>query len=60
MDAIKKAFYDVMYKYEKCFSEQGVIANLKAWSENKGSLISLLRCHQIGRASCRERVSHGV
>lgn len=45
MDAIKKAFYDVMYKYEKCFSEQGVIANLKAWSENKGSLISLLRCH---------------
>lgn len=45
MNAIKKAFYDVMYKYEKCFSEHGVNANLKAWAENKGALIDLLRHH---------------
>ena len=45
MDAIKKAFYDVMYKYQKNFSEQGVDANLAAWEENKGELTDLLRCH---------------
>jgi len=45
MDAITKAFYDVMYKYEKHFSEHGVHANLKAWHENKGALTTLLRRH---------------
>lgn len=45
MNKIKKAFYDVMYKYEKCFSERGVQANLDAWGDNKGKLTELLRRH---------------
>lgn len=45
MNEIKKAFYDVMYKYQKHFSERGVLANLSAWQKNKGTLIDLLRCH---------------
>jgi len=45
MDEVKKSFYDVMYKYEKCFSERGVIANLNAWAKNKGDLTNLLRRH---------------
>lgn len=45
MNDLKKAFYDVMYKYEKCFSERGVSANLDAWDENKGALTNLLRRH---------------
>lgn len=45
MDALTQAFYDVMYKYEKHFSAQGVKANLDAWRQNKGALITLLRNH---------------
>jgi len=39
-------FYGVMYKYGKHFSEQGVIANLSRWEENKFGLAALLRNHQ--------------
>lgn len=45
MDELKRAFYEVMYKYKKCFSEQGVMANLNAWAKNKASLLALLRRH---------------
>lgn len=45
MNEIKKAFYDVMYKYQKFFSEPGVDANLMAWEKNKGRLTNLLRHH---------------
>lgn len=45
MDALTQAFYNVMYKYEKHFSEQGVRANLDAWSRNKKGLLELLRRH---------------
>lgn len=45
MNEIKKAFYNVMYKYEKCFSERGVTANLEAWRGNKGALTDLMRRH---------------
>lgn len=45
MDELTKAFYDVMYKYEKHFSAQGVAANLDAWAKNKGALAALLRRH---------------
>lgn len=45
MDALTKAFYNVMYKYEKHFSAQGVKANLDTWRENKSALITMLRNH---------------
>lgn len=45
MDALTQAFYNVMYKYEKCFSERGVRANLDTWSRNKAGLLELLRRH---------------
>lgn len=45
MDELKNAFYNVMYKYKKNFSEQGVMANLEAWRQNKEGLITLLRQH---------------
>lgn len=45
MNDLKSAFYEVMYKYEKCFSEMGVMANLKAWEESKAPLLELLRRH---------------
>lgn len=45
MNELTKAFYDVMYKYQKYFSAQGVAANLNAWRENKGKLTELLRRH---------------
>lgn len=45
MDELTKAFYDVMYKYQKFFSAQGVAANLDAWGKNKGALTDLLRRH---------------
>lgn len=45
MDELTKAFYDVMYKYQKFFSAQGVAANLDAWAKNKGALTGLLRRH---------------
>ena len=45
MEELKYAFYEVMYKYEKSFSEQGVMANLNAWAKGKNQLLSLLRRH---------------
>lgn len=42
---MEKQFYDVMYKYEKSFSEEGVKANLNMWNENKKNLLSLLSNH---------------
>ena len=45
MEQLKNAFYEVMYKYEKSFSEQGVMANLNAWATAKASLLALLRWH---------------
>lgn len=45
MDALTQAFYNVMYKYEKHFSAQGVKANLDTWRENKSALITMLRNH---------------
>lgn len=45
MEELKQAFYEVMYKYEKAFSETGVMANLNAWARNKAPLLELLRNH---------------
>ena len=45
MDALKQAFYDVMYKYEASFSEKGVAANLNLWRQAKGPLVDVLRQH---------------
>lgn len=45
MEELKKAFYEVMYKYQKSFSEHGVMQNLNAWAEGKSQLLSLLRRH---------------
>lgn len=42
---LKSEFYEVMYKYEKSFSEKGVMANLMAWQTAKVSLLQLLRQH---------------
>ncbi len=35
MEELKNAFYEVMYKYEKSFGENGVMANLNAWNDAK-------------------------
>ena len=45
MEQLKNAFYEVMYKYEKSFSECGVMANLRAWENAKAPLLALLRKH---------------
>lgn len=45
MEELKKEFYEVMYKYEKSFGEDGVMANLNAWAESKKTLLTLLRRH---------------
>ena len=45
MKELKKAFYDVMYKYHKPFTEDGVMANLRAWEKSKAPLLELLRRH---------------
>ena len=45
LSELKNEFYEVMYKYEKSFSEKGVMADLTAWQTAKADLISLLRCH---------------
>lgn len=47
MEELKKEFYEVMYKYQKCFSETGVMANLNAWAQNKAPLLELLRRHPL-------------
>lgn len=45
LSELKNEFYEVMYKYEKSFSEKGVMADLTAWQTAKTDLISLLRRH---------------
>jgi hypothetical protein len=45
MKELQQAFYEVMYKYEKSFSETGVMTNLRAWWKAKNPLIELLRQH---------------
>lgn len=45
MNELQQAFYEVMYKYHKSFSERGVRANLEAWKKAKKPLIELLRRH---------------
>lgn len=47
MDEFKQQFYEVMHKYQKPFSEEGVTANLTQWSEQKQGLLQLLRRHPI-------------
>lgn len=42
MEQLKNAFYEVMYKYEKSFSECGVMANLRAWETAKAPLLNIL------------------
>ena len=42
LSELKNEFYEVMYKYEKSFSEKGVMADLTAWQTAKADLISLL------------------
>lgn len=45
MDTLTAAFCDVMHKYQKAFSMDGVRANLAAWQTAKSGLLSLLRRH---------------
>ena len=45
MEKIKNAFYEVMYKYQKAFSEEGVMENLRNWASGKAELLALLRLH---------------
>ena len=45
MDELKQQFYEVMHKYQKPFSEEGVTANLTQWYEQKQGLLQLLRKH---------------
>ena len=47
MDELKQQFYEVMHKYQKPFSEEGVTANLTQWSEQKQGILQLLRRHPI-------------
>ena len=39
MEELKKAFYEVMYKYEKSFGETGVMTNLNLWAQEKAGLL---------------------
>lgn len=39
MDELKQQFYEVMHKYQKPFSEEGVTANLTQWNEPKQGLL---------------------
>lgn len=45
MDTLTAEFCDVMHKYQKSFSMDGVRANLTAWQAAKSGLLSLLRRH---------------
>ena len=47
MDELKQQFYEVMHKYQKPFSEEGVTANLTQWNEPKQGLLQLLRRHPL-------------
>ena len=57
MDELKQQFYEVMHKYQKPFSEEGVTANLTQWNEQKQGLLQLLRRHPLWNekelAACR-------
>lgn len=48
-ERLKDAFYNVMYKYELPFSENGVLANIDQWMREKASLLELLRKHPAWR-----------
>lgn len=45
MNTLKKQFYQVMYKYQKPFTEKGVMASLDVWKRNKKGLRELLSKH---------------
>lgn len=45
MDDLKQAFYEVMHKYKKSFSETGVTTILKDWASAKAALATMLRLH---------------
>lgn len=45
MEQLKNAFYEVMYKYQKSFSEEGVMENLRDWASGKTTLLAILRLH---------------
>ena len=45
MEQLKNAFYEVMYKYQKSFSEEGVMENLRDWASSKAGLLAILRLH---------------
>ena len=47
MDELKQQFYEVMHKYQKPFSEDGVMANLTQWYKQKQGLLQLLRKHSL-------------
>lgn len=47
MDELKQQFYEVMHKYQKPFSAEGVTANLTQWYEQKQGLLQLLRKHPL-------------
>ena len=47
MDELKQQFYEVMHKYQKPFSEEGITANLTQWYEQKQGLLQLLRRHPL-------------
>ncbi len=47
MDELKQQFYEVMHRYQKPFSEEGVTANLMQWYEQKQGLLQLLREHPL-------------
>ena len=51
MDELKQQFYEVMHKYQKPFSEEGVTANLTQWNEPKQGLLQLLRRHPLWNAA---------
>lgn len=53
MEQLKKAFYEVMYKYKKSFSEYGVMENLNTWEREKASLLALLRRHPAWREEAK-------
>lgn len=45
MDELKVAFRDVMYKYQKPFTDAGLGLILEQWRNNKAELLDLLRRH---------------
>lgn len=42
---IMEQVYNVLNKYDKSFTTDGVLANLECWQSNKGWLVELLRRH---------------